>query len=133
MPGHPLLTCASTPVGSSYSQLFEPLSTIVSAQTSSPEICMQSPHPPLHFLPWKKDLFAVIGLLAKFAPYPGLTSVLLSSLPFMDLNTSFKWHGNSDHFGYLTVSSEKGCLRVCLCWKSGEVGRWLKPVTQVLC
>ena len=66
-----------------------PLYHSVCAQTSSPEICMQSPHPPLHFLPWKKDLFAVIGLLAKFAPYPGLTSVL-SCLPFMDLNTSFK-------------------------------------------
>ena len=50
---------------------------------------MKSPHPPLHFLPWKQDLFAVIGLLAQFAPYPGLMSVL-SSLPFMDLNTSIK-------------------------------------------
>ena len=82
MPGIPLLTYPPTPVSPSYHG--------VCAQTSSPEICMESPHPPLHFLPWKQDLFGVIGLLAQFAPYPGLTSVLLSSLPFMDLNTSIK-------------------------------------------
>lgn len=101
-------------------QLLTPVGSYSAAQAPLyHEACAQTVLQRRHAVAWTptmlplERLFAVIGLLPNLHP---ILADLCSLLPtFMDLNTSFKVVlGNSDHFGYLTVSLRKVFESVCV-------------------
>ena len=117
MPGLPLLTYPSTQ--------WAPLTIVSVPWPVLQRFAWSLPIPHYTSSPGNKTYLQWLDYLPSLHP---ILAWCLFSLPYLlwILIPPSKWHGNSDHFGYLTVSSEKGCLRMCLCWKSGGGGKMVK-------